>query len=578
MSKEETARHPNPAPPEGRRHPWLRRLDELLEVPADVAPALRRDIVEGASPSLQYYILMTIAAMVAALGLVTNSTAVVIGAMLISPLMTPIFGVALGLASGDLRLARRALFTEFLGVGLAMLAGAAVGMLPLYFKVTPEILARTHPTLLDLGVAGLAGGAGCLAMLNPRLSPVLPGIAIATSLVPPLAASGLCLALGSPQGGLGAFLLFFANFLAILLVAGVLFVASGLVARSEAGSGRTLARRFLSAFLSLAVVCFFLGRTLFGTITEARTEDTARAVLKAEIASEHSAALNELTLRENGDALDILATLHSAEALSPGRVGAIQEALAKALGRPVRLVVRSAIVRDVSPPGARTAVADDRLDGEVITEALDSDARRAAVAEQTVREIIEAYPGINLRGVEQVAMDGVPTVLASIESSRGIPAWLVGKIEDEARARLKEPELVFVARHSTLTGITRKGRILYGDAHLADPGPAARETQRALEDAARDALGAMPGFFAVNVDAVSGGDGWRVRAEVVGPRMLEPADIARIEKTLAPTANGAAVSLQAWCRAELLVEAGGFAPKAEDGHAGKEDGGGGETE
>ncbi len=554
-------------------HRALQSIRNLVKVPGELAAELRAEIVLGSSPSLQYYVLMTIAAMVAALGLVTNSTAVVIGAMLISPLMTPIFGVALGLVSGDLRLARQALVMEFLGVGLAMLAGVFVGLLPLYFKVTPEILARTQPTLLDLGVAALAGGAGCLAMLNPRLSPVLPGIAIATSLVPPLAASGLCFALGSPQGGLGAFLLFFANFLAILLVAGFLFLLSGMVKRSEAGSRISLAQRFLTALVSLAVVCFFLGRTLFVTIAESRTYDRVREVVKQEIVSEHSAALKELTVRENNGKLDVLATLRSAEALLPSRVKGIASAIEAAVDRPVRLVVRSAIVRDVSPTGEMTAVVDDLFTGEAIADVLNEDARRTSVAEQTVRQVVDAYPGINLKGVELVSMDGVPTVLAGVESSRGIPAWLVGEIEQRVRSQLGEPNLVVVVRHNILKGITRKGSILFGEAHLANFDTATREAQRKMESAAEAAIGAKTGFFVVNADAVPKDGGWRVRVEVVGPRMLNPSEVAAVEKKLRDVGGGQPVRLQAWCRAELLVENTGFSPKEDAGRTkGHDDG------
>jgi len=551
----------------------MQSVRNLLNVPAEIAVSIRQETVDGATPSLQYYVLMTIAAMVAALGLVTNSTAVVIGAMLISPLMTPIGGVALGLAAGDLSLARRALLTEFLGVGLAVLAGIAVGLLPLYFKVTPEILARTHPTLLDLGVAALAGGAGCLAMLNPKLSPVLPGIAIATSLVPPLAASGLCFALGSPQGGLGAFLLFFANFLAILLVAGLLFLLSGVVRRWEAGTRRSLARRFMVAVVSLAVVCALLGRTLFTTISDERTLDRVRGVIKEQIAGEHSAALRELSIRKNKGTFDILATLRSAEAFLPSRVAEIASAIEAAVHSPVRLVVRSAIVRDVLPTGQLSAVVDDRIAGEIITDALDKDARRSAIAAQTLREVIDAYPGINLKSVELVSMDGAPAVLAGIESSRGIPAWLVGNIEQLVREKLNEPDITVVVRHNVLRGITRKGHILFGSAHLGDVAPETRATQRVIEQAAADAINSKPGFFAVNADAVLQESAWRVRLEVVGPRMLKPDEVAAVEKKLAPMTGGAQpVALQVWCRAELLVEHDGYSPKDDAGGTRNEEG------
>ena len=111
-------------------------------------------------------------------------------------------------------------------------------------------------------VATLAGLAGALAMIDERVSPVLPGVAIATALNPPIAAMGLCLALGAYQGAWGAFLLFFANVLAILAVAGAMFLVAGFVTREEIGSFRALGRRFSVAGIGLVLVTALLSRHL----------------------------------------------------------------------------------------------------------------------------------------------------------------------------------------------------------------------------------------------------------------------------------------------------------------------------
>ena len=135
-----------------------------------------------------------------------NSPAVVIGAMLVSPLMTPIFGTALGMIRGDGSLFGRAVRAEIGGILLAIAFGALFGTLPLATEVTPEMLSRTTPTLLDLLVAVFAGLAGTLAVVDERISPALPGVAISTAIVPPLSTCGLCLAVGAFKGAYGAFL------------------------------------------------------------------------------------------------------------------------------------------------------------------------------------------------------------------------------------------------------------------------------------------------------------------------------------------------------------------------------------
>ena len=161
------------------------------------------DISQGSLPRPLYYLLLAVSAGIAAFGLIANSPAVVIGAMLVSPLMTPIFGISLALSRGDLALLRPALIAEFGGVALIIAFAFVIGVLPFSLEVTTEMLARTRPTLIDLFVATLAGLAGGLAMIDERTSPMLPGVAIATSLTPPLATSGLSLAFGAYDGSVG---------------------------------------------------------------------------------------------------------------------------------------------------------------------------------------------------------------------------------------------------------------------------------------------------------------------------------------------------------------------------------------
>src|SRR5207249_2230106 len=206
-----------------------------------------------------------------------------IGANVVAPLMTPIFGISLGLMRGDLRLLRTAVLAEFGGAAFGAALCFVLGLMPFMLDPTPVLLAQTRPTLIDLFVAALAGFAGGLAMIDERISPALPGVAIATALNPPIAALGLCLAYGAYQGAWGAFLLFFANVLAGLAVAAVLFVAAGFVTRAEIGSLRGLARRFAPAAIGLVVVTALLTNYLVGMVTNIRLRRTITAVLDHEL-------------------------------------------------------------------------------------------------------------------------------------------------------------------------------------------------------------------------------------------------------------------------------------------------------
>lgn len=160
---------------------------------------------------------LVFAIFIASLGLNVNSTAVIIGAMLISPLMGPIIGMGLGIGISDIELLRRS-FKNYLVATFISVVTAT-----LYFLITPiteaqsELLARTSPTIYDVLIAFFGGAAGILALTTRGKGNVIPGVAIATALMPPLCTAGYGLAMGRPAYFFGAFYLFFINTVFICL-------------------------------------------------------------------------------------------------------------------------------------------------------------------------------------------------------------------------------------------------------------------------------------------------------------------------------------------------------------------------
>jgi len=151
------------------------------------------------------------AILVASIGLNVNSTAVIIGAMLISPLMGPIMGVGYGVAIYDFELVRRALKALGMAILISLIAST------LYFTVTPlseagsELLARTSPTIWDVLIALFGGLAGIIGATRAEKNNTVPGVAIATALMPPLCTASYGIATGNIYYFLGAFYLFFIN-------------------------------------------------------------------------------------------------------------------------------------------------------------------------------------------------------------------------------------------------------------------------------------------------------------------------------------------------------------------------------
>ena len=178
-------------------------------------PEVRVRIEANALPSKMYFIMNILSAIIASYGLVTNSAAVVIGAMLVAMMLGPITGVALAIIDHRMPLLWKSLFTVVAGVSLVVLVGFLIGLLHNDQPLTAEILSRTQPTSMDLMIALAGGTAGAYAMVSPHLSVAVVGVAVATALVPPLAASGILFAHSEMQLGLGALLLAITNIIAI---------------------------------------------------------------------------------------------------------------------------------------------------------------------------------------------------------------------------------------------------------------------------------------------------------------------------------------------------------------------------
>ena len=208
---------PAPVLPDARQSLGLAKLEDLFPE----GEAFRR--------SLQTFtVLLGLAALIASFGLYQDSVASIIGAMVVAPLGGAIMAFAGALVTGRTRWQGIA----FLQVALGALGVVAIGFLvsaviPDPLALTPSLEARTEPGLLDLGVALAAGAAGAYVAARRTGNDALPGVAIAVSLVPPLATVGICLELGRVDDAAGALLLFLTNFAAIVVVACLVFVLSG---------------------------------------------------------------------------------------------------------------------------------------------------------------------------------------------------------------------------------------------------------------------------------------------------------------------------------------------------------------
>jgi uncharacterized membrane protein len=198
------------------------------------------------------------------------------------------------------------------------------------------MLSRSAPNLLDLLVAVLAGFAGAYSIVDERSSPALPGVAIATAIVPPLANVGLFISLGNYAEATGSFLLFVANFLSILIVAAGVFIAAGMAPRRGSRTAADLARRFSIAVAGFIVVATLLTSQLNKIVRHRRIEQSVRE----RIESVEGLHVVNIQHRETDSGPEILVEAVGTTAPSPAVVGELEERA----GVPVKVSFRAELV------------------------------------------------------------------------------------------------------------------------------------------------------------------------------------------------------------------------------------------
>jgi len=290
--------------------------------------------VRGESGWTPRYAFMTcMSAGIAILGMLLSSPAVVIGAMLLSPLMGPILGIGFALAIADYRWLREAGKALALGTIIAIVFCALiVAMSPLQ-TITSEIAARTRPNLFDLGVALFSALAGAYAMIRGRDGTIV-GVAIATALMPPLAAIGFGLATFNWAVFGGAFFLFFTNLTTIALTAAVMARVYGFSSYLSSKQTVTQSVVIVAVFIALAIP---LGFSLRQIAWEANATRQAQAMVGDEFGD--AARISQLDFDFSTDPITL-----NASVLTPQIVGGAQEraqrTLERELGRPVAVDLR----------------------------------------------------------------------------------------------------------------------------------------------------------------------------------------------------------------------------------------------
>lgn len=232
---------------------------------------------EPQTPLTRFWLLLALAAVIAAAGVVADSTATVIGAMIVAPLMTPILGITLAAALADRTNLLRSIALVVAGAVAVVAIGYLLGLatsVPTVAAENTQVAARVSPRLVDLLAALATGAVGAIALCRSDISDTLPGVAIAISLVPPLSVAGLTLESGEPSEAAGALLLFLSNVSAILAMGTLVMAIYRVPAHAPGRVRRTSTRMTIVVLVMMVVVAVPLAATsVTVATTERRTSD-----------------------------------------------------------------------------------------------------------------------------------------------------------------------------------------------------------------------------------------------------------------------------------------------------------------
>lgn len=281
--------------------------------------------------SVDFLVLLAGATFIATFGLFQNSPGVIIGAMIIAPLMRPLVGLSLATLTADTKLLGRALLTLVVGTLTTILISGTLGMVFRSLELTPEILGRTQPTLLDLGVAMFAGAIGAYCQANEKLADTLAGVAIAVALVPPLSVVGIGLAFANTAVFSGAALLYVTNLIGITVSGAIVFLLMGFTPLHRAKKGLVI-----SAVLSLLLVVP-LALSMRELVLENQINANIKRILQERTHTFHDVELHDVRVERYRRPMTVSATV-----LSPGQpitvkqVALVQDFLIREMDMPLK--------------------------------------------------------------------------------------------------------------------------------------------------------------------------------------------------------------------------------------------------
>lgn len=327
----------------------LRFLRQYLPRPPqeDAGRKLEEELFADASWTTNYGVLIVSSCAIATFGLMNNSAAVIIGAMLIAPLMLPLRAIAFASLEANWRLFRKAAIAIAGGTVLAIALSFLIGWIARIPPLGSEILSRTQPNLVDLGIAVTAGAISGFAKVRKEISDALAGTAIAVALMPPLCVVGLSLSQAIWSYSFGAFLLYLTNLLGIILACKLVYIIAGYSDMS----------RSLGLTIAFTLILFIpLGTNFVNLVRQTQLQAAINKLLLR-----RTLTLNQPGVSLRGNQVDWSAKIPivyllvdfspdapKAKQITPKQVSEVQKFISREMGRPLTLIVVVNEVRQIT--------------------------------------------------------------------------------------------------------------------------------------------------------------------------------------------------------------------------------------
>jgi hypothetical protein len=417
------------------------------------------------------------------------------------------------------------------------------------------MLSRTRPTLFDLLVAVLAGLAGAYALVDEKISPALPGVAIATAIVPPLANTGLCLALGEMAAAIGSFLLFLANFLSILVVASIMFALCGMAGRFGVRASRSeILHRFRLPLVAFVLIVGFLGHSLFKIAQERRMAKDITATLVHETSRIPATVLNrvEFYLEEEEKRIHVVASVSTPAALTPAQVSRIQDQLAEEIGKPTELIVHCVLSSNVSALGSVKNTIIQNVDGTFEKSTGNDTLNGIATAEQVIRENLSADIALDLSRVEYVPFGKYKAMLAHITGFRDLTVDEIRRLETEIRSATGDSTIVLIISRLEKTMGSVNGPFRYGWILGAKGTDEIRERIRSIREELLTLFRLDEGYELVSTNVTQLDGTFHFLLEIAGAEVYPQSRVDALQKQLEQKFPEP-IALYAWSRVETVL-------------------------